>query len=229
MLRAERIRRFQRVSERPFRGVLGARPEVQLPRAAGLLPRRRKTFLKSLGKFLRKEFVLLWAIMGSAAMAASEEAVFEEFDADATTRWTYVQDGVMGGVSQGQARIEDGTLVLTGTVSTANNGGFIQVRQRGFAAWPAAAQGLRLSVKGNGETYYIFLRTPELARVFYSYRAEFEAGARWADVDVPFSSFTPSSDRIPQRFTPDQVTSIGIVAYGRDHEADIRVRSISLY
>ncbi|MEM6277591.1 MAG: CIA30 family protein [Pseudomonadota bacterium] len=162
-------------------------------------------------------------------MAGSDEVLFEDFDATATSRWTYVQDGVMGGVSQGQARVENGTLILSGTVSTANNGGFIQVRQRGFPAWPSGAKGLRLSVQGNGEDYYVFLRTPELARVFYSYRATFQTGADWADVEIPFSSFAASSDRIPQSFDPENVTSIGVVAYGRDHVAELRIRSISLY
>ncbi|MEM1375019.1 MAG: CIA30 family protein [Pseudomonadota bacterium] len=172
---------------------------------------------------------MLWVITGGAAMAGPEDILFENFTGDASTRWAYVQDGVMGGVSQGQARLEDGTLTLVGTVSTANNGGFIQVRQRNFPAWPATARGLRLSVQGNGENYYVFLRTPELARVFYSYRAEFSTGPDWAEVDLPFARFAASNDRIPQSFTPDQVSSIGIVAYGRDHEADIRIRSISLY
>ncbi|MEM9979259.1 MAG: CIA30 family protein, partial [Cyanobacteria bacterium P01_D01_bin.2] len=82
----------------------------------------------------------------------------------------------MGGVSNGEARTgnENGkTFVhLTGDVSTANNGGFIQVRRRFDNAWPADAQGLKVSAKGNGERYYVFLRTKGLARVWYSYRAE---------------------------------------------------------
>lgn len=162
-------------------------------------------------------------------MAASAALGFEDFGQDATGRWYYVQDGVMGGVSQGRAGLDDGALRMVGTVSTANNGGFIQVRQQISQAWPADAQGLRLVTKGNGERYYIFLRTPELNRYGWSYRAAFVAGADWGVVELPFSDFAASSSAMPQSFTPDRVVSIGIVAYGRDHDADLSVSSVALY
>lgn len=135
----------------------------------------------------------------------------------------------MGGVSQGRAGLDEGAMRMVGQVSTANNGGFIQVRQRGFAPWPAQAQGLRLEAKGNGERYYVFLRTPDARFVSWSYRATFETTDEWARIDIPFSAFQPSSGSMPPSFAPDAVTSIGIVAYGRDHTADVSVRSIALY
>ena len=49
-----------------------------------------------------------------------------------TGQWAYLADTVMGGISEGTAQFEDqGTsqvIRLSGEVSTANNGGFIQVR-----------------------------------------------------------------------------------------------------
>ena len=49
-----------------------------------------------------------------------------------TGQWVYLADTVMGGISEGTAQFEDqGTsqvIRLSGEVSTANNGGFIQVR-----------------------------------------------------------------------------------------------------
>ena len=73
--------------------------------------------------------------------------------------WSYLADTVMGGVSQGQARMEGGVLRLTGRVSTANNGGFIQTRMRLDDGLPDGARGLRLRVRGNGERYFIHIRT----------------------------------------------------------------------
>ncbi|MDO7630134.1 MAG: CIA30 family protein, partial [Loktanella sp.] len=74
------------------------------------------------------------------------------------SRWDYFSDQVMGGVSSGSASFEqDGgqsILRLTGDVSTANNGGFIQARSKLSQDLPATAQGVVLNVKGNGETYY---------------------------------------------------------------------------
>lgn len=155
--------------------------------------------------------------------------VWESFDGRAEARWDYVADGVMGGVSQGEAVMEAGTVRLTGSVSTANNGGFIQVRRRFQGGWPEATEGLRLWVRGNGETYYVFLRTEGLSRVWHSYRASFVAGDDWAEVVLPLADFTPSHAGMAAAFAPDAVIGLGLVAYGRTFDADLSVREIRLY
>ncbi len=163
-------------------------------------------------------------------MATGADAdTFETFDASAAARWDYVQDGVMGGVSSGHAVLADGVLRLMGTVSTENNGGFIQARQRGFAPWPADATGLEIDVRGNGETYFVFLKTPDLGRVTWSFRATFDAGQEWKTVRLPFAAFERSRPEMPKEFRPGEVNSIGFVAFGRDHAADLSIRSIALY
>ena len=46
--------------------------------------------------------------------------------------WTIVNDGVMGGVSDGRFRITaDQTMEFFGTLSLENNGGFASVRSSG--------------------------------------------------------------------------------------------------
>jgi hypothetical protein len=152
---------------------------------------------------------------------------FEDFS-DPQHDWAYVADGVMGGVSQGAATQEPGAMRLTGAVSTDRNGGFIQVRTRFGGGWPAEAEGLTLRVRGNGERYFVFLRTAGLARPWYSYRAGFATTPEWSEVTLRFADFTAARPEMPQSFTPDQVISIGLVAYGRDHQADLSVARISL-
>jgi len=167
------------------------------------------------------------------ALLSSSAAAFERFDPTAAERWSYVQDGVMGGVSQGRAGLDAegdvGFIRLTGDVSTRNNGGFIQVRARFSGGFPDGAEGLRLTVRGNGEPYYVFLRTPNQPRRWFSYRAAFPTTSEWAEVKLPFASFTASHDGMEQTFSPQDVISIGLVAYGRDHVADLSVAEISLY
>ena len=179
---------------------------------------------------MRWMYFLAAMMMAGQAMA---DTVFDDFSGDAGTRWDYVADGVMGGVSQGRAEIrgagQDAVLRLQGRVSTDNNGGFIQVRQRFNETWPATAQGLSLRVKGNEETYYVFLKTPGLSRVWYSYRASFTATDQWQTVRLPFSDFAASHNGMPQSFAPTEVNSIAVVAYGADYEADVSVADISLY
>ena len=49
------------------------------------------------------------------------------------TNWKMITDQVMGGISQGQLNYQkigyDDAVILTGKVSTKNNGGFIQIRR----------------------------------------------------------------------------------------------------
>lgn len=161
------------------------------------------------------------------------DTLFEDFSTDVETRWDYVSDTVMGGRSKGQVEVlgngADAELRLTGRVSTENNGGFIQVRRRFVSAWPKGAKGLSLSVRGNGKTYYVFLKTPALRRVWFSYRASFVAGPDWTTIQLPFEGFKPSHDRMPATFAPSDVTSLGIVAYGADFDAEVSVKSIALF
>ena len=159
--------------------------------------------------------------------------VFEDFSQAPQTRWDYVADGVMGGVSQGEAdfvQTEGGPAVrLTGQVSIENNGGFIQVRRRFEGGFPQDGKGLRLSVRGNVETYYVFLRSRGLARAWHSHRHSFETAADWCEVEMAFADFYPSHEGVPESFAPDEVHSIGIVAYGRAFEADVSVRRVEVY
>lgn len=159
--------------------------------------------------------VLVTVMWGSAAMAAPVDS----YD------WRFVTDQVMGGVSTGSALMVDGALHMTGQVSTANNGGFIQVRT-GFAG---AGQGVRLRVQGDGQLYYVHLRSSDATRPWHYYRATFTATPDWVTFDLPWSAFEPSNAVLPDTLDPAKVTSIGIVAYGRDHTADLRVAEIGTY
>ncbi len=168
---------------------------------------------------------------------ASEPMTFS-MTPDMAAHWRFITDGVMGGVSRGGLRFgqdADGTgfARMTGTVSTANNGGFIQFRagvdfatlvDRGMD--PA---GLRLRVRGNGETYYVHLRTRANRRPWHYFAATFPTSAGWQEVDLPFASFRHSDGLTNTPPAVRDITSIGIVAYGRDHEADLSVADMTIY
>lgn len=135
--------------------------------------------------------------------------------------WTYLGDAVMGGVSQGAASIGDGVLRLTGTVSTANRGGFIQARTALPDGLPQGATALRLRVRGNGERYFIHLRTTRTALPWQYYQQGFQTGPDWVDVTLTLADFAASGRMMAGVPRPGEVRSLGLVAYGRDHEADV--------
>ena len=150
-----------------------------------------------------------------------------------TGQWSYFADTVMGGVSVGTAEFQSGesgkTIRLTGKVSTANNGGFIQVRSS--VPWELAKgkTGVKLKIKGNGEQYYLHIRNSSTRLPWHYYQLGFETTNAWKEVKLPFDSFVKSSSFLRTSMNQDTMKSIGIVAYGKDYTADISVMSLEFY
>lgn len=176
---------------------------------------------------------ICWAAATFGTSAAAETTVLEDFSEQPQARWEYFADVVMGGVSEGRADCitEDGTAFvrLTGTVSTENNGGFLQVRRLLPQGLPAGTDGLDLNIRGNGEAYFVFLRTREMTRPWQFYKVAFQSTKDWSQVRVPLAAFEASHDFLANPIDPQSIISIGFVAYGRDHVVDLSVASVGLY
>lgn len=147
--------------------------------------------------------------------------------------YRFFSDQVMGGVSEGEARIiqsDDARFLrLTGTVSTANRGGFIQARVNLESAFPKKAQGVVLRVKGRNGPYFVHLRTRGTLLPWQYYQAAFEVGSGWQEVHIPFTAFRASGALLRNTPAPETVTSLAAVAYGRDHVADLSFQWLGLY
>ena len=80
--------------------------------------------------FVGSTWLLL--ILGSSLMADDTPiTVFDFSGTDAAKEWQTINDGVMGGVSDGKFKITDKkTLEFYGTLSLENNGGFASVRSK---------------------------------------------------------------------------------------------------
>jgi len=161
-----------------------------------------------------------------AAPAMAEPMLIDDFSTPAESRWRFASDRVMGGISDGQAGlgVENGISFaqLRGTVSTANNGGFIQIRQDLASPLPTDASGIKLRMRGNGATYYIHLRPKASRRPWQYYQAAFESSESWQEVTLSWSAFQPQGG-LTARFSPEDILSLGIVAYGADYEANLDI------
>lgn len=107
--------------------------------------------------------------------------------------WGALDDVVMGGVSQSQAVAGDHYLRFTGLVSTDKGGGFASIRTRNFqpSLNLAAAQGLCLRVRGDGQRYKFFLRDqPGWDAIAYGYSFDTVADT-WVTITIPFAQLTP--------------------------------------
>jgi len=179
--------------------------------------------------------LLVMIILSSKAIANEEDLTFP-FTADSGKYWQYVSDRVMGGVSDGQVTLEqDGEMYyarLTGNVSTKNNGGFIQLRSGvSFSNSEKDGKnlrGVRLNVRGNGETYYIHIRTNESWSPSDYYSTTFIADSEWKMIDLPFNIFERRWSN-NSSLDAKKIRSFGIVAYGRDYISDVSVSTIEFY
>ena len=152
--------------------------------------------------------------------------------ASSGARWALVSDKVMGGTSLGsmQREIIAGrpALRMRGKVSLENNGGFLQIAcDLGEAGAPVDASGwagIRLDVIGNDQTYNLHLRTTDVRRPWQSYRQSFIAPSRWTRLHLPFCNFAPHRIGLPLRLSG--LRRIGLVAIGREFEADVAIGDI---
>jgi monofunctional biosynthetic peptidoglycan transglycosylase len=161
--------------------------------------------MKHLSKF---SLSLLLAAVWGVSTAAEENpprvqapgpepvpALFVNFTGAADEpEWAAVNDGVMGGLSQGGPRIHGGILHFAGILSLENTGGFSSVRTRPGSYNLSTTKAMLLRVMGDGRTYQLRISTDARHRGSrISYGADFPTKAgEWLEVTVPFATLTPS-------------------------------------
>jgi NADH dehydrogenase [ubiquinone] 1 alpha subcomplex assembly factor 1 len=138
--------------------------------------------------------VILLAISSQVATEEALQPLLEFASPEAAQKWQAVNDGVMGGVSDGRFRITDeGALEFFGTLSLENNGGFASVRTKPTEFDLKAGDTLVVRVKGDGREYVLNLYTKSRQRAF-SYRAPLPTTQdEWTEVRVPLKDFIPTA------------------------------------
>ena len=192
-----------------------------------------------------KEALLIFLVFVHSAIYAQEGLKFP-IEPKMAKEWKYLSDQVMGGVSEGSTTLlQDGDrfyLRLTGDVSTRNNGGFVQFRSKvSLFDKPEMFQlihkadkdgdgleGVRLNVRGNGETYHVMIRTYFTWSPSDYYYHTFETSPNWKKVDLPFKKFKSSKYR-ERGLEVDQIRDFAVVAYGRNFQSDVSISEISFY
>lgn len=165
---------------------------------------------------LTNALVLLLMAMAATGGAAEEDRLLFTFDKpEAAKQWQAVNDGVMGGVSDGRFKISDQqTLEFFGTLSLENNGGFTSVRTRPMPLNLEQGDVLIARVKGDGREYMLNLYVPR-PRIAFSYRMIFQTKKdEWIEIRAPLDKFVATSfgREIPnERLNPQEVNAIGIM------------------
>lgn len=146
--------------------------------------------------------------------------------------WQLLSDQVMGGVSTGHLARDSvaGRTCnrMTGDVSLANNGGFLQMAldlsPGGLPMDASRFSAIEIEVRGNGESYGLHLRTADITRPWQSYRQSFVATPEWRRISLPLSAF--EAHRIDAPLDVSRLRRVGLVAIGRAFAADLALADI---
>jgi len=174
-----------------------------------------------------KKFILILLLMCSQSNA---EIIFTD-KLHPTNEWILITDKVMGGISTGEynyIKIDNNDVIkITGNVLTKNNGGFIQIRRNLDAINLSNAKNIEVMAKGNNEKYFIHLRTSFTILPWQYYQYSFTVGENFKNFVLPIKNFKKSGLLLPNKINPQNIKSIGIVAFGKNYRAELAVKEIS--
>ncbi|GGY54270.1 CIA30 family protein [Parvularcula lutaonensis] len=147
-----------------------------------------------------------------------ECAILDDFGSGAAAQWFTVNDGVMGGRSEGGIAVRDGALVFEGTINT-NGGGFSSIRRQLSPGEIAGAVEIRLEAESDGRGYELILQGDARYRgraVTYRAKLEPREGGLAAKLkDMPTTVFGRNVPAPP--FDPAKAEQFGIIlADGKD-------------
>lgn len=129
------------------------------------------------------------------------------------SNWIIIDDGVMGGTSNGNIKLNtDNHISFYGTISLENNGGFSSVRYRGAVVNSKGYSRITLRLKGDGKRYQF--RVKENSNQRHSYVSYFTTSGNWETITFPLHSLLPKfrgrTLDIPN-FSGDTISEIGFL------------------
>ncbi|WP_405291928.1 CIA30 family protein [Algibacter sp. Ld11] len=117
--------------------------------------------------------------------------IFKFEKASNITKWSVVDDVVMGGKSSGAFYLnEEGTGVYSGHVSLENNGGFSSLRYRFNTKSTEGFSKVILKIKGDGKKYQF--RVKHKLSDKHSYIALFNTSKTWEVIEISLADMHPA-------------------------------------
>lgn len=105
--------------------------------------------------------------------------------------WRIVDDGVMGGKSNGNFSLnENGHGEFSGIISLKNNGGFSSVRHNFKEISVSEYSKICIRLKGDGKEYQF--RIKQNSNQGYSYIFPFQTSGEWETVEIELKNMYPS-------------------------------------
>ncbi|GAL67447.1 CIA30 family protein [Jejuia pallidilutea] len=118
------------------------------------------------------------------------QTIFDFSNASNIENWVIVDDGVMGGKSSGDFKLNnDGYGTFFGSISLENNGGFSSVRYRGETIKTLEHTEIILRVKGDGKRYQF--RIKDHLNQQHSYVTYFNTSGNWETIEIKLNDLMP--------------------------------------
>jgi len=197
-------------------------------------------------KIKYRSFISILILSSATALIAQEEKppqskekttnmLIDFTDKKAGHQMNVVNDGVMGGLSQGIIEMtQNDSLLFKGNISLQNNGGFSSFRIAGKLWDLSAWKGIEILVKGDGRVYGLRAMTDEtFLRSSVSFTADFKTEEdQWVKLRIPFSAMKASwrGRKLDRNFDPAQIKGLGIIL--ADKQAGkfaLEIKSISAW
>lgn len=177
----------------------------------------RTIWINGNGGLLLVATAALCLLLTHGSLMADEtlRPLFEFNQPNASKEWYIVNDGVMGGVSDGRFRITgEKTMEFYGNLSLANNGGFASVRSATKTINLKNGDALVVRLRADGREYLINLFVPTY-RIAFSYRAPIKTKAgEWIEVSVPLDDCKATSfGQILQNAKPLDPSKVNAVGF----------------
>ena len=103
--------------------------------------------------------------------------------------WVVINDGVMGGLSTGKAVLKENSILFTGKISFANNGGFASLRSNRTKLNTSEVEFIEIKYRLTGLSFsFILEQDYRFYMPYFSHPLEITEG-EWSVLRIPIDSF----------------------------------------
>ena len=176
--------------------------------------------------------MLVMSCAQSPSTAMSTENKHINFGSSMVEPWRAINDGVMGGLSEGEIAWKDTVMLWSGQTSLENNGGFASIRGPWEHHDLRAMNRAIIRCRGNGGPFKMTLETSQRWWMPYAYTS-FNPNDNWQDVVIDVEDFSWSQAQMGdlRNVAPSQelgdVLRIGLMKYdGTAQPFELEVASI---
>jgi monofunctional biosynthetic peptidoglycan transglycosylase len=132
-------------------------------------------------------FLFLW--FQNHPQVMKDPLIFDFGEEKEFGRWTIVNDGVMGGLSQSQVKLQGDAVLFSGSVSLRNNGGFVSLRSALGTYDLSAYRFVEIRFKSDTDRKFELLIEKETPFYLPKYRVKFGTKTQdWMTLTIPLQN-----------------------------------------